>query len=251
MEARLAPSGPYVAAMPEPGSFAGWPLVLYFHHCSWVVDHYTALTPQDFARGLDLVLDLFEPLNPHELPRTPTTGTPKVLITLDDGYADNYEYAAPILESRGVRALFFVITGRLRDGQPARAFEPEPRYLRWSQVEDLAHRGHAIGAHSETHPRLPELPDEQQAWEIHASLRDVAERLGGPCRTFAHPYGLPPTSTAAIAALDGCLAFGTVKDPPTPWSEVPWNIRRTYLTAGGSPDQWRELVSSWRRHSSL
>lgn len=90
-----------------------------------------------------------------------------------------------------------------------------------------------MGAHSVTHPRLPELPDERQAWEVRASLRAVAQHLGGPCRAFAHPYGLPPTGTAAMAALDGCLAFGTVKAPPVSWREVPWNIQRTCLPAAG------------------
>ncbi len=43
---------------------------------------------------------------------------PRVSITFDDGYRDNYETAAPILEAAGVRATFFVTTGFVETGAP-------------------------------------------------------------------------------------------------------------------------------------
>jgi peptidoglycan/xylan/chitin deacetylase (PgdA/CDA1 family) len=43
---------------------------------------------------------------------------PRVSITFDDGYRDNYEIAAPILEAAGVRATFFVTTGFVETGGP-------------------------------------------------------------------------------------------------------------------------------------
>jgi peptidoglycan/xylan/chitin deacetylase (PgdA/CDA1 family) len=37
-----------------------------------------------------------------------------LVVTFDDGYADNHEHAAPVLERMGLPATFFVSTGRLR-----------------------------------------------------------------------------------------------------------------------------------------
>jgi peptidoglycan/xylan/chitin deacetylase (PgdA/CDA1 family) len=40
-----------------------------------------------------------------------------LVVTFDDGYADNHEHAAPVLSRLGVPATFFVSTGRLQDGE--------------------------------------------------------------------------------------------------------------------------------------
>ena len=48
------------------------------------------------------------------------TGDPKplVAVTFDDGYEDNFEYAAPILDTEGVRATFFVTSGFVETSAP-------------------------------------------------------------------------------------------------------------------------------------
>lgn len=47
----------------------------------------------------------------------PVSSRPRVSITFDDGYRDNYEIAAPILDSVGLRATFFVTTGFVESGE--------------------------------------------------------------------------------------------------------------------------------------
>jgi peptidoglycan/xylan/chitin deacetylase (PgdA/CDA1 family) len=41
---------------------------------------------------------------------------PRLCVTFDDGYADNYELAAPILDELGLRATFFVTTAFIASG---------------------------------------------------------------------------------------------------------------------------------------
>jgi peptidoglycan/xylan/chitin deacetylase (PgdA/CDA1 family) len=48
----------------------------------------------------------------RELPRN------AVVVTFDDGYRDNYEYAYPILRRHGIPATFYVVTGCLDGGEP-------------------------------------------------------------------------------------------------------------------------------------
>jgi peptidoglycan/xylan/chitin deacetylase (PgdA/CDA1 family) len=216
------------------GSAAGWPLVLYFHHVHPSIDHYTSLTPDSFAHGLDTVLSLYGPaLDPVALP-SPDDG-PAVLITFDDGHRDNLEYALPVLDRLGVKALFFVITG-LADAD-------NDASMRWTEVADLAAAGHGVGAHSMTHPKLPELSPGRQRAEIVGSLTAVRDRLGIPAPPFAYPYGLPP-SVAAVPP--GTFAFGTVKAPPEPWTTARQEIRRTYLPVGHE-ELWPVLCREWRK----
>ena len=47
-----------------------------------------------------------------------------VIVTFDDGYADNHEHAFPILKSHGVNATFFIATG----------FIDEPRLPWWDEI---------------------------------------------------------------------------------------------------------------------
>jgi peptidoglycan/xylan/chitin deacetylase (PgdA/CDA1 family) len=47
-----------------------------------------------------------------------SSAQPLVAITFDDGYWDNSALAAPILESRGLRATFFITTEFVRTGAP-------------------------------------------------------------------------------------------------------------------------------------
>jgi peptidoglycan/xylan/chitin deacetylase (PgdA/CDA1 family) len=44
----------------------------------------------------------------------PSDSKPVVCLTFDDGYVDNFEVAAPILEARGLRGTFFITAGAVQ-----------------------------------------------------------------------------------------------------------------------------------------
>ncbi|MCZ7456179.1 polysaccharide deacetylase family protein [Streptomyces sp. WMMC940] len=228
---------------PALGSAPGWPLVLYFHHVHPEVRHYTALTPADFAHGLERVLEDFRPYDPSSLladggPVRPDR--PTVLVTFDDGYRDNAVHARPVLDRLGVRAVFFVCTGLLGK----RSTEPRRDHLSHRECDRLAADGHLIAAHTRTHPHLDRIPADRAREETLASLADIGDRYGpGPARLFAYPYGGIPAPFAALPA--DVLAFGTVRSPAAPWTSRPHAVRRTYLPSGAT-GQWDGLVSHWR-----
>jgi peptidoglycan/xylan/chitin deacetylase (PgdA/CDA1 family) len=92
------------------GSAAGWPLVLYFHHVSDHIGHYTNITPRLFENVLMRLAADFDIINPNLLGgvRAVRSGRPRVLLTFDDGYLSQYEQALPVLQRVGARALFFI-----------------------------------------------------------------------------------------------------------------------------------------------
>ncbi len=75
-----------------------------------------AVRPERFAAQIDVLRRAADVVPLGDVLRRAPAGRRRVAITLDDGYADNAEVAAPILAEKGVPATFFVVTGGLDEG---------------------------------------------------------------------------------------------------------------------------------------
>ncbi len=73
---------------------------VFAEQMTWLAEHYRVLTVREamFAFGQDS--------RSRRLDRRPIA-----CVTFDDGYRDNFDYAAPVLESLELRGTFFVTTG--------------------------------------------------------------------------------------------------------------------------------------------
>jgi peptidoglycan/xylan/chitin deacetylase (PgdA/CDA1 family) len=116
------------------------------------------------------------------------------LFTFDDGYRDNFEFAAPILEDAGMRAVFFVTSGFVEgEVDITRNF----RYyhgleaMSWDNVHELGSRGHAIGLHGHKHVSLRRLNQGDVRREIERSIDLLRERTAFSTDLFALPFGQP------------------------------------------------------------
>src|SRR5205814_8045471 len=70
-----------------------------------------------------------------------TRGQPHVRLTVDDGNASDFEIVLPSLLRRGLRATFFVCSGRL----------DQPTFLSRDQVWELRSQGMGLGSHGVAH----------------------------------------------------------------------------------------------------
>lgn len=116
-----------------------------------------------------------------------------VVITFDDGYLDNLEYVAPLLERHGFTATVFVTTGYIgtdrRFPWQERVTGNDVRCLSWQETAQLLALGWEIGSHTVTHPFLTTL-SERDAWrEIEDSKKQLEQQLGVPVRSFCYPAG--------------------------------------------------------------
>jgi peptidoglycan/xylan/chitin deacetylase (PgdA/CDA1 family) len=118
-----------------------------------------------------------------------------VLITFDDGYRDNLEHAAPVLQKHGYQAVIFVPIGYL-DGRRPLPHE-ERRAARgllnstvdWGELRELEAAGVRVESHGISHRPLAALAVDEAAREIVLSKLRLEERLGREVRSFAYVKG--------------------------------------------------------------
>ncbi len=116
-------------------------------------------------------------------------------ITFDDGYADNFTEAYPVLAGAEASATFFVPSGWVgRKG-----------HMNESQLRELDAAGFEIGSHSRTHRELPFLQDDEIHEEVFGSKRELEDIVGRPVESFAYPRGMYDFRCQAIVEAAGYL----------------------------------------------
>ena len=122
------------------------------------------------------------------------------LVTFDDGTADHYFIAAPLLERHGLHGVFFVNTARLgADG-----------YLTVAQCRELQARGHAVESHAHQHKPLVGLPEEQLRSQLTESRQRLCDHGLGQWNLFAPPGGLFDDAVVQAARACGYRSLRTV-----------------------------------------
>lgn len=121
-----------------------------------------------------------------------------ILITFDDGYADNYEHAFPILESHGVRAAFFIATG----------FIDEPHLPWWDEIAWMVRTSKRSGVEMPGYLTAPvsfDEPEREQA--VRALLRAYKKLPDDRTTEFlnaagrATDTGRPPNDVVDLASF--------------------------------------------------
>ena len=130
--------------------------------------------------------------------------------------------------------------------QPARASH---RLLLPHEVRELGERpGHAIGAHSVSHLRLPLQPAEEQDWEIGASRRELERITGRPVTLFSYPYGGYDRDTVERVRRAGFRAAVTTEPGVVTIGDDVRSLPRIEVKSGGVAELARALDEALCRH---
>jgi peptidoglycan/xylan/chitin deacetylase (PgdA/CDA1 family) len=259
---REGPAGP----VPTPGAHdlpRDWPLILAYHSVSDDRDDALAVHAHAFEAQLAwLRAHRYRSVTMRDL----TSGSilPRervVIVTFDDGYADNYTVALPILERHGFVATIYLVSDLVGTSHIHEWDVPKmtPRYgdapfrlLTWPQVHEMTRRGIDFGSHTCTHPQLTRISPTQCRDEIVRSRLDLEDRLGREVSSFCYPQGDLDRDVVRMVEEAG-YRCAVVTPPRAGIPRSMYALRRVGLYCHTTPLEFRLKMMPWvrRGHEQL
>lgn len=121
-----------------------------------------------------------------------------IVITMDDGYADNYIYALPILQKYHLKANLMLSTGLVGSNQDM---------LTWGQVNEMKSSGaFYFTNHTWSHWPVTRGPNSKIEQEIDTAQTQIEQYAGQQTNIFTYPYGSFDSNSIQILQKKGYLA---------------------------------------------
>ncbi len=153
-----------------------------------------------------------------------------VVITFDDGYADNYVYAYPILKRYNFNAIVFLTTSYISSkeirknsdeggsiGRITRENErDEDGFLRWAEIKKMFFDGvFEVGSHTHTHNNFNKSAEYKDLeYELKKSKEIIEKNLGLEIFSLAWPWGKFDNNSVEVAKRCGYkMLFTTITGP--------------------------------------
>jgi len=195
--------------------------ILMYHHLDSIADKNTIVTRETFEKYIKALVDngytgvSFEQLvnyveNDGELPQKP------IVITFDDGYLSNYEFAYPVLKKYNIKATIFIIgisVGKDTYRNTENSDYPIIPHFNYAQANEMVESGiisiqsHSYDMHQiELYEKLLNreyrhgvLPCEGESEEEYTanfredyirSKTELETAVKGKSIAYAYPYGI-------------------------------------------------------------
>ena len=132
---------------------------------------------------------------------TPNRHQKGVVITFDDGWANNYANVFPILNKMSMTGTIFVITG----------FVGKDKYMAWNQLREMSKEGISIQSHTVSHRPLPLLNVSEIMQELYQSKKSIEAHLGLAVDFLSVPHGMISQEVIDVARNVGYRAICTME----------------------------------------
>jgi biofilm PGA synthesis lipoprotein PgaB len=193
-------------------------VVLQYHHVSAEMPASTSIGPAQFGQHMQWLADngfsvVALPESLTKLRAGQALPDKSVAITFDDGYADNYAAAFPVLRERGWPFTMFVHSAPIDAGREGR--------VTWDELREMAQAGATIANHTTTHAYLnrKEEDESNEVWlerirfEIETDEARILAETGQSVKILAYPFGESNVRVRALVTELGYVAFGQHSGP--------------------------------------
>ena len=175
------------------------------------------LTPDEFASQLSFLQTAgYSSITLEQWRDAVTLGLPlpsqPVVLTFDDGYADFFTHALPLLQRHGFGATLFAVADLVGEANTWNEDRESVPLMDWQALGEAAAAGIEIGAHTCSHPALTALSPRAMLDEVGRSITTIGSRLGRIPTSFAYPYGDLTPGLAGVVALGGAQMAVTCED---------------------------------------
>jgi peptidoglycan/xylan/chitin deacetylase (PgdA/CDA1 family) len=168
-----------------------------------------------------------------------------VVITFDDGFADYFTGALPVLNQYNFTATLYISTAFIEGTSRwlRNIEEGERPMLTWAQVAEINANGIECGAHTHTHPQLDTLPPSKARVEIASSKKILEDHLGQEVLSFAYPFGYFTARVRQIVQEEGFQSACAVRYKMSPENDNPFSLARLMVEEGMSIDAFASLLA--------
>jgi peptidoglycan/xylan/chitin deacetylase (PgdA/CDA1 family) len=155
-----------------------------------------------------------------------------IILSFDDGTADHFALAYPLLKQNGQTGIFFVVSGLINS----------PGNLTSDQIKQMNEDGMEIGSHSYSHPLLDQLGYEEDKNELKKSKDTLESITGGKVYSFAPPGGWYNENVIRAARTTGYDLFFGCAIGVNDLSRKPFVYKRIEVLRDMSFDQFKDLL---------
>jgi peptidoglycan/xylan/chitin deacetylase (PgdA/CDA1 family) len=168
-----------------------------------------------------------------------------VVLTFDDGFADFFTHALPILKQFSFTATLYITTGYINS--TSRWLRPEGEtsrlMLTWDQIAEISASGIECGAHTHSHPQLDILPLPDARNEIVKSKELLERHLGQEVTSFAYPFGYYTAAIRQQVRQAGYISACAVKFAINSETTDFYALKRLMITADTDIKSFAALIS--------
>jgi peptidoglycan/xylan/chitin deacetylase (PgdA/CDA1 family) len=183
-------------------------IVLAYHRIGGGTRAETDLAAELFERQIRYVKRRFRVAPLDDVPRLRASDlrTDTAVITFDDGFAETYTVAYPIVRRYEVPITVYVPAAYIEQRRPFdfgvfATMHPRPLPMTWDQAREMSASGLVtIGAHTHTHADFSMTAASEARREMDACDDLIERRLGARPRHFAYPWGRWSAETHALTA---------------------------------------------------